>query len=77
MAKKYEDQFSTDLIFIGFCHVANTDVLLAPRGLQDAQAEAICGAYLAVLDPVDPKLAPLQVTVDDVVTLRLAIELPS
>lgn len=33
-------------------------------------------AHLAILDPVYTKLAVLQVAMDDVVTLRLSIELP-
>ncbi len=33
-------------------------------------------AHLAILDPVHTKLALLQVAMDDVVTLRLSVELP-
>ena len=32
--------------------------------------------YLAILDPVHTKLAPLKITMNDVVTLWLAVELP-
>lgn len=47
----------------------------------NAAVQGVCHAfglyfYPAILDPVYSKFAPLEVTMDDVVTLWLSIELP-